>query len=102
MSVVFKLADHPRRKELTAKLQKLKDDCAGLKPEELMQLSSLRPEEVRQMCAGLSRAEVRQKEVDIETNIISAAMDRLADYASKSQMVDVVEGLLERKAGGVK
>jgi hypothetical protein len=77
---VFKLADHPRRKALTEKLTKLRDG----------------------LCAGLSPDEIRQQEVERETTIISAAMDRLADYASKSQMVDVVEGLLERKAGGVK
>jgi hypothetical protein len=79
MSVV-KLADHPRRRALTEKLVKLRD---GLN-------------------AGMSSNEIRQREVERETSIIAAAMDRLADYASTSQMVDVVEGLLERKAGGVK
>ena len=77
-SAVYKLADHPRRKALTEKLTKLRDG----------------------LCAGLSPDEIRQQEVERETTIISAAMDRLADYASKSQMVDVVEGLLQRKAGG--
>lgn len=71
------LDDHPRRKELTAKLQKLKDGLS----------------------AGLSSDQIRQQEIRRETEIISAAMDRLSDYASKSQMVDVVEGLLQRKAG---
>jgi hypothetical protein len=79
MSVV-KLADHPRRRALTEKLVKLRD---GLN-------------------AGMSSNEIRQREVERETSIIAAAMDRLADYASTSQMVDVVEGLLERQAGGVK
>jgi hypothetical protein len=80
MSVVFKLADHPRRRALTEKLTKLRDG----------------------LCAGLSSDEICQQEIERETAIISKAMDRLADYASKSRMVDVVEGLLERKAGGVK
>jgi hypothetical protein len=101
MSVVFKLADHPRRKELTAKLQKLKDGLPQGR-EDLQHLPSMPMDEFRQLAAGLSSAEIRQHEIKRETAIISKAMDRLADYASKSQMVDVVEGLLERKAGGVK
>lgn len=77
MSIVFKLSDHPRRKELTEKLTRIRDG----------------------LYAGLTSDQVRQAEVERETKIISAAMDRLADYASRSAMVEVVEGLLQQKAG---
>jgi hypothetical protein len=47
--------------------------------------------------ANLSVEEICQLEIKRETEIISAAMDRLAGYATPNGMVDVVEGLLERK-----
>ena len=75
-AALYKLDDHPRRKELSAKLQKLKDG----------------------LCAGLTADQIVQTEVAREAAIIGAAMDRIKAYtSSKSAMVEVVEGLLQEK-----
>jgi hypothetical protein len=79
MSNVSQLADHPKRKDLTEKMRKLRDG----------------------LCAGLTADQIIQQEVDREAHIIAAAMDRIAGYTlSKSAMVDVVEKLLQAKVGG--
>ena len=75
-AALYKLADHPRRKETTERLRKLRDG----------------------LCAGLTADEIVQKEVAREAAIIGAAMDRIKEYtSSKSAMVEVVEGLLQEK-----
>lgn len=75
-AALYKLADHPRRKEATERERKLLDG----------------------MCAGLTADEIVQKEVAREAAIIGAAMDRITEYTvSKSAMVDVVESLLQEK-----
>ncbi len=79
-AALYKLADHPRRKEATEKEKKL---LAGLS-------------------AGLTADQIVQTEVAREAAIIGAAMDRIKAYTcSKSAMAEVVEGLLQEKAGGV-
>jgi hypothetical protein len=79
MTNVMRLADHPRRKELTERMRKLRDG----------------------LCAGLTADQITQQEVDREAHIIAAAMDRITSYtASKNAMVNIVEKLLEAKVGG--